>query len=91
MGYANLYAKAIKNEAKRKDNVSIKEELWLEFFRKLPAIVPKGFYQYLEKNELKNNLFNSLEDKAVRAYQDLLTLSTKKTHMSPKSVFSGGL
>ncbi len=63
MGYADLYIKAIKNEAKRKenrpDNVSIKEELWLSFFRNLFQTVPKDFYQYLEKNELKNNLLTS--------------------------------
>jgi len=74
MGYAKLYAKAIKKEAKRK------EELWLSFFRRLLQMIPKenrpdnvsikGFYQYLERNELKNKLLNTLEEKAEMAYKN---------------------
>jgi len=74
MGYAKLYAKVIKKETKRRenrsDNVSIKDTLWLSFFRELSQTIPKGFYQYLEKNELKNKLLNSLEEKAERAYKN---------------------
>lgn len=74
MGHAKLYAKVIKKEARRKesrlDNVSTKDNLWLSFFRRLSRTVPKGFYQYLERNELKNQLLNSLEGKAERAYKN---------------------